>query len=290
MDQASHTASHQIWTMQLACFLLLLPLRNVSADVLIVSGDHIPVQLYSQLTESIPALFEAVPVQSRKTTLTSDQGMVDASLFGTMPEMSGMLHRTGRLGVNGLAWGRFLSRADIELQQNRLVLGSMIANQLFPGKNAVGKNLMIDGQDYLVVGILSGDCAPEIRDAAFIPVKRGGPLTEIWLYYEPDAGETRDAVDDFIRNRFPDLKCSMVVVSGRNAPANGVKPNAESSVTTLGDLANGAISLTIALFFVLVAMGIIPMAGRYRRYRWTFWVAAGATGILGVFKLCGIMP
>ncbi len=62
------------------------------------------------------------------------------------------------------------------------------------------------------------------------------------------------------------------------------------------DLINGGISLAIALFCVLSASGVVPIAKTKEENReklnkigWLLWLAAIVTGIMGVFKLFGIM-
>ncbi|MEQ8789751.1 MAG: hypothetical protein RIC55_25885 [Pirellulaceae bacterium] len=62
------------------------------------------------------------------------------------------------------------------------------------------------------------------------------------------------------------------------------------------DLINGGISLAIGLFFVLVAAGVVPIAKKQednseklRKFGWMFWLAGIGAGILGLFKLFGVM-
>ena len=60
------------------------------------------------------------------------------------------------------------------------------------------------------------------------------------------------------------------------------------------DLINGGISLCIALFFLLVAVGVVPLGRNEKQreklsqYRWVFWIGFFATAALGVMKLFGI--
>ena len=62
------------------------------------------------------------------------------------------------------------------------------------------------------------------------------------------------------------------------------------------DLINGGISLAIALFFVLAATGVVPIAKtkeenskKLQKFGWIFWLGAIGSGVLGVFKLFGMM-
>lgn len=59
------------------------------------------------------------------------------------------------LTINGakVKDGRFLSYSDVYLRQPRCVIGTYVANELFPGENPVGKVMKIDGEDFTVIGV-----------------------------------------------------------------------------------------------------------------------------------------
>jgi putative ABC transport system permease protein len=53
-----------------------------------------------------------------------------------------------------VAGGRFLNSADLELRRRVAFLGDSIAKRLFPGQDAVGQTLMVDGLPFTVVGVM----------------------------------------------------------------------------------------------------------------------------------------
>jgi putative ABC transport system permease protein len=52
--------------------------------------------------------------------------------------------------------GRNLTPSDVEFGRAVVVLGNDITKRLFPGEEAIGRQVRIDGQNYLVVGLLAG--------------------------------------------------------------------------------------------------------------------------------------
>jgi putative ABC transport system permease protein len=50
--------------------------------------------------------------------------------------------------------GRFLNEVDVNQQRRVLVLGSVIAKDIFKEEEPIGKNLLLDGVPYTVVGII----------------------------------------------------------------------------------------------------------------------------------------
>jgi hypothetical protein len=262
-------------------------------EVLIISGDQIPLQSYDQLTTSIPVLIETAPVQTHRGTLTSKDVTLDAQVWGVTSEMLRMFERAGRLEFDGLAGGRFLSREDQLKNAAHVVLGSMIAERLFPDQSAVGQPVAIDGREFVVVGTLSGTGASEVQDAAFVPFVRGRPMNAIWLYHESDAEPACHAVEESLRQSAPGLKYSIMSAYGNNlereAPPARAKSTALSSPEAVSTVAEGAISLAIASFFVLVASGVIPLNRKYRNFRWIFWIAAVVTAMVAVVRLFGFV-
>src|SRR5690606_13392503 len=54
-----------------------------------------------------------------------------------------------------VAEGRFLTEDDVRYARPFVVLGSVIADRLFPNVQAVGKEVRIDGHRYRVVGVMA---------------------------------------------------------------------------------------------------------------------------------------
>ncbi len=75
--------------------------------------------------------------------------------------------------VNGyeIATGRTISPADLQGRTNVAVLGSNLAENLFPGAEATGQTFSLNGQLYLVAGVLeSVGGLTRIDDQVFVPL------------------------------------------------------------------------------------------------------------------------
>jgi len=71
-----------------------------------------------------------------------------------------------------LAWGRFISYADIKNRYNACVIGTYIVEELFDGKVNTGDTIKIDGQVYTIVGIQEEQADSEegsTDDCIYIP-------------------------------------------------------------------------------------------------------------------------
>jgi putative ABC transport system permease protein len=67
---------------------------------------------------------------------------------------------------NTIAAGRFFNRSDIESAKRQAVIGKFIVNTLFNDKmdRALGKSILLDGQQYKVIGILESQGASMNQD------------------------------------------------------------------------------------------------------------------------------
>ncbi|MBZ5553495.1 MAG: ABC transporter permease [Acidobacteriia bacterium] len=86
--------------------------------------------------------------------------------------------------------GRFITDTDVEHRTNVVVLGSEIVEKLFPSLDPLGKTIMWDGQEYLVVGTLQklGSFLGQDRDNRMLI-----PFSTIRKYY-PERKDTFIAV------------------------------------------------------------------------------------------------
>jgi hypothetical protein len=264
-------------------FFSHVSLSTASDEVVIVASGNMPRLAFNQLVDSIPTIKSAAPFQLRRTSITSNEGAMDANVCGTTAELLPMLELAGRIKVNGMAAGRFLSRIDLELGEKSVVLGSGIADRLFSGQNPVGKTVDIERQQFLVVGLLSMQSAPEVQESVYIPFDLNAPFTEIWLRCEFHENRTRVTIEDVLKAEFPDQDFSITPVSRLIASTKTSDARKEVIRNIFAKGVNLGISLAVAGLCVVVAAGIIPLAASYRRYRWLFWLgAAGAVISSGV--------
>ena len=67
--------------------------------------------------------------------------------------MQGVTETVPEVFVRPVARGEFLSRSDVDTRRRVAVLGSSAADQLFPGQDAVGRQLTVAGVRFRVVGV-----------------------------------------------------------------------------------------------------------------------------------------
>jgi putative ABC transport system permease protein len=93
--------------------------------------------------------------------------------------VNGVTANIGDMDVEEPAQGRYITDSDNEHRSQVAVIGSDIADKLFPGSDPIGKELDVDGRPYEIVGIEKpiGTVLGQTRDNyAYIPI-------ETWLKY-----------------------------------------------------------------------------------------------------------
>jgi putative ABC transport system permease protein len=100
------------------------------------------------LKKTVSGIGMISPQYSNNVTLTYGKFSVTTECEGVNPcfeEMRRMYPAAG---------GRFLNEVDVEHQRRVLVLGTEIAKDIFKDEEPIGKNLLLDGVPYTVVGII----------------------------------------------------------------------------------------------------------------------------------------
>ncbi len=72
-----------------------------------------------------------------------------------------------------VARGRFFTHREVKLKKRVAVLGTTVKEQLFGGAPAIGKHIKIEGQNFLVIGVMESKGATSWRDPddqVFIPI------------------------------------------------------------------------------------------------------------------------
>ena len=87
----------------------------------------------------------AATVTSGETLRAGEQ-----QIFATV---QGVTETVPEVFVRPVARGEFLSRSDVDTRRRVAVLGSSAADQLFPGQDAVGRQLTVAGVRFRVVGV-----------------------------------------------------------------------------------------------------------------------------------------
>jgi len=68
-------------------------------------------------------------------------------------EVRGVTANIGEIDIEEPASGRYISEGDNEHRTNVTMIGTDVADRLFPGVDPLGKTLYIDGQSYDIVGV-----------------------------------------------------------------------------------------------------------------------------------------
>jgi putative ABC transport system permease protein len=103
------------------------------------------------LIERIPGVDMVSPSYGRwGTQLASGAVRTTTMMEGVYPDFQHMRN------MYPVAGGRFLNSRDEEMKRRVAFLGDSIARRLFPGEDAVGRTLMVDGVPFTVVGVMEG--------------------------------------------------------------------------------------------------------------------------------------
>jgi len=112
-----------------------------------------------------------------------------------------------------VAYGRFVSAFDEEHARNVVVVGSAIADSLFPHTDPIGKEVRLDGRGYEVIGVFEKDPGlfggMGVDQFACIPMsnfhKNFPDIREIFLLFtvreDHDLDTVRDQVTEMMRRR-----------------------------------------------------------------------------------------
>jgi putative ABC transport system permease protein len=95
------------------------------------------------------------------------QSVEDTSIRGVTADM-------GQIDVEEPATGRYITEADDEHRAEVTMIGSDVATALFPGRDPIGQELLIDGRPFQVVGVAKpiGSVLGQSQDNfAYIPIQ-----------------------------------------------------------------------------------------------------------------------
>ncbi len=105
---------------------------------------------FDQLVNTIPTLKSALPIREiRRQISYGRRDPVDGRLVGCTPEYQDVT----RLEI---AYGRFITDADVDERHSYCVLAAQLAERLFPYENPIGRRIYLsESQDFFeVVGVL----------------------------------------------------------------------------------------------------------------------------------------
>ena len=116
--------------------------------------------------QDVPSVSVVAPVAQANTTLIAGTNSTTAPLIGTTPGWLPARDRT-------IAAGQGLTQAELSTDAHDILIGSQIAQSLFPGISAVGQTIVVKGVPFTVTGVLNtaGATAEANQDAlTLIPI------------------------------------------------------------------------------------------------------------------------
>jgi len=102
---------------------------------------------YIRLLATIPTISKALPIRVLAREFRNKTRYFEGRLIGCTPDYAEVTHLKKNLG-------RFLSDADLDNESNYCVLAAETSDRLFPSGNALGKQVMVDEDFYVVVGVM----------------------------------------------------------------------------------------------------------------------------------------
>lgn len=151
---------------------ILSEIENEGTNRLQIFSNAFPPTLTNGDVEALqnsthhPAIGQVVPVYESNTELVVASRSESYTVVGTTEHY---------LAVNNLELedGRFLTDQDNQSQQPVIVLGAILARNLFRGNEPLGQSIRVKGQPFLVVGVLAekggfGFNSPDL--SAYIPL------------------------------------------------------------------------------------------------------------------------
>ncbi len=141
------------------------------------------------------------PMAERVKIRYQDVEMVNATVQGTLPAYF-------RMGNTEVTEGRFFSDGENVTRADVCVIGRDVANTLFPQVNAVDKEIMINGRNYRVIGVLKkremfispADDPGNENKAVYLPyntVRKIWPnIKENFVMAQFAAGKEEQAIDE----------------------------------------------------------------------------------------------
>jgi putative ABC transport system permease protein len=168
-------------------------------------------------------------------------------------DVVGTLADFQRIGGYEMTLGRFITDADSDNERFVVVLGSQVAEALFPDRSPLDENVRIDNRPYRVVGVLAakGQLLGQSLDLiAFVPFK-----SFLTVYGKRDF-QIDVAVDDRKDLDKTEDEITGILRRVRNVPPGKAD---DFSINRAEQLADTYASITGALYGVAVAVGVITL-------------------------------
>ena len=166
-----------------------------------------------------------------------------------------------KMGVTGLAEGRYFTDGEDEHRAGVAVIGSDVANTLFPNSVAVDREIMINGRGYRVVGVLSerdvflvGAEDPNNENkAVYLPYKTLQQLypkiEDNFIMAQAEAGKMKQALEEVREVLRKRRKVTF------NAPDSFGVQTSEQIIEQFAAITSGVFALMVAISSVGLLIG-----------------------------------
>jgi putative ABC transport system permease protein len=99
------------------------------------------------IAERIPSVIAVAPITENYAEVSAGDKSATAFIEATTPEYQQVLN-------SPVEYGQFISARNVATRDMVTVLGSKVAEDLFPGEDPVGKRVKINGRQFNVIGVL----------------------------------------------------------------------------------------------------------------------------------------
>ncbi len=126
---------------------IIVRTKKPSSDEMGDGGYGLTRNDYLRLIATIPTITKAIPIRVFSREFRNKTRSFEGRLIGSTPDYA---------EVTSLVQdrGRFISDLDMEHERNCCVLSAESAVRLFPTGNVLGREIMIDDEFYMVVGVM----------------------------------------------------------------------------------------------------------------------------------------
>jgi putative ABC transport system permease protein len=165
-------------------------------------GDKAGVQVRLQqddvqrILANVPGVIAAVPYYEKDSVpVSNDEHNFSWEIDGVTPEYPTVVHHE-------IAYGRFLSEADLEQRAHVVVIGSEAKQKLYSGLYPLGRTIRLNGIPFQIVGVMAPHMQEQddnVNRTLMIPGSTMGDLKDpkyldgIWFTYTGDFRQVEQA-------------------------------------------------------------------------------------------------
>ena len=175
--------------------IMIMPIRDGS-----LKAEHA-----DELLERVPTIASAAPV----VMMSVDSLKAGSRTYDPSMPSQGVTDSFDEVRNFQVAYGRFISDADVSSRAKVAVLGQKVAEGLFPNSNPLGQSIYLNGQMFTVVGVMASKGASMGQDndeIVFIPLsvaqRMNGSMNVNTIYVQSVDGESAPLAVNHITSIF----------------------------------------------------------------------------------------